>query len=140
MRTKQSRGREKEKIATICAPLTVTSPVITAKGFLSPQYTCDGVNINPSLDIAGIPEGAKSLAIIMDDVDARVQGDLESWWGFINGNDRLLPIIEFVIIFGSHPAAVEIREDVPHSPFYDPCPGGRIIVIHGNDLLFQQII
>ncbi len=34
------------------------------------QYTCDGKDINPPLDIDDIPMEAKSLALIMDDPDA----------------------------------------------------------------------
>lgn len=34
------------------------------------KYTCDGADVNPPLLIEGVPEAAKSLALIMDDPDA----------------------------------------------------------------------
>ena len=34
------------------------------------KYTADEEDINPSLEISGIPEGAKTLALIVDDPDA----------------------------------------------------------------------
>lgn len=52
--------------------LQVTSTAFTAGGMIPSQYTCDGANINPPLDIQGIPKGAKSLALIVDDPDAPV--------------------------------------------------------------------
>ncbi|MBI4130067.1 YbhB/YbcL family Raf kinase inhibitor-like protein [Candidatus Roizmanbacteria bacterium] len=34
------------------------------------QYTCDGANVNPSLEFTDIPPEAKSLALIVDDPDS----------------------------------------------------------------------
>jgi Raf kinase inhibitor-like YbhB/YbcL family protein len=34
------------------------------------RFTCDGLNINPPLDIGRIPEHTKSIALIIDDPDA----------------------------------------------------------------------
>jgi len=39
-------------------------------GGIPKKYTCDGENINPSLQIADIPQGTKTIAIIVDDTDA----------------------------------------------------------------------
>lgn len=34
------------------------------------QYTCNGVNVSPSLEWSGVPKSAKTLVIIADDPDA----------------------------------------------------------------------
>jgi len=41
-------------------------------------YSCRGQNTSPPLNIAGVPSGSKSLALIMHDPDA-VGGDFVHW-------------------------------------------------------------
>jgi Raf kinase inhibitor-like YbhB/YbcL family protein len=42
-----------------------------ARGEMIPsQYTCEGINISPALDIFNIPESTKSLALVVEDPDA----------------------------------------------------------------------
>jgi len=42
------------------------------------KYTCDGDNVNPPLTIEGVPEGTKSLVLIVDDPDATT-GTFDHW-------------------------------------------------------------
>lgn len=50
--------------------LTLTSSAFGDNGKIPSKYTCDGErDLNPPFSIAGVPEGAKSLAFIMDDPD-----------------------------------------------------------------------
>lgn len=51
-------------------PMTITSPSFVYDGTIPVRHTCDGQNISPPLGWAGIPAGAKSLALIVDDPDA----------------------------------------------------------------------
>lgn len=56
---------------------------LTSKDFLNNQqipkkFTCQGDDISPGLTIAEIPEGVKSLALIMDDPDAP-SGNFVHW-------------------------------------------------------------
>lgn len=51
-------------------PLTITSPDFSDGGDIPVRFTCDGDDINPTLIIKGIPEGTKSLALIVEDMDA----------------------------------------------------------------------
>jgi Raf kinase inhibitor-like YbhB/YbcL family protein len=52
------------------ATLSVTSSAFNAGGSIPRKYTCEGEDIAPPLEWSGIPAGAKSLALIVDDPDA----------------------------------------------------------------------
>jgi Raf kinase inhibitor-like YbhB/YbcL family protein len=49
---------------------SLSSSAFEDNGTIPSQYTCDGNNTSPPLAITGIPVNAKSLALIVDDVDA----------------------------------------------------------------------
>ncbi len=50
--------------------ITITSTAFNDGDMIPRDYTCDGENISPPLAWKGVPEGAKSLALIFDDPDA----------------------------------------------------------------------
>ncbi|MDB4978482.1 MAG: phospholipid-binding protein family [Candidatus Peribacteria bacterium] len=50
--------------------LSVTSTAFTSGTALPKDYTCEGTNIMPPLSFGSVPKDAKSLAILMDDLDA----------------------------------------------------------------------
>jgi hypothetical protein len=50
--------------------LALTSPVFSHNGPIPKIYTCQDKNISPALAWRGLPEGTKSLALIVDDPDA----------------------------------------------------------------------
>lgn len=50
--------------------LYISSPSFEYEGKIPEKFTCDGENINPALEIKGIPDNTRSLAIIMEDPDA----------------------------------------------------------------------
>jgi Raf kinase inhibitor-like YbhB/YbcL family protein len=55
------------------------------------KHTCDGEDVSPPLEWAGVPEGTKTLAIICDDPDAPM-GIWVHWVVFnIPGNTTQLP-------------------------------------------------
>ena len=50
--------------------MQITSPAFADNTPIPDRFTCQGDDINPPLDIAGVPEGTKSLVLIVDDPDA----------------------------------------------------------------------
>jgi len=50
--------------------MTLTSTAFAANGAIPSLYTCDGKDVSPPLSWAGLPDGTKSLVLIVDDPDA----------------------------------------------------------------------
>jgi Raf kinase inhibitor-like YbhB/YbcL family protein len=50
--------------------LTITSTAFEDGGAMATKYTCEGPDVSPPLAWDGVPEGAQSLALIVDDPDA----------------------------------------------------------------------
>jgi Raf kinase inhibitor-like YbhB/YbcL family protein len=50
--------------------LKISSPAFENGGEIPKQYTCDGANINPPLRIENVPSNTKSIALVLDDIDA----------------------------------------------------------------------
>ncbi|OGD63872.1 hypothetical protein A2160_01405 [Candidatus Beckwithbacteria bacterium RBG_13_42_9] len=96
--------------------MKVTSPVFTQEEQMPEDYTCDGENVNPPLNIVNLPAGTQSLAIIVDDPDSPA-GNFTHW-----------------LVWNINPQTKEIMEDsVPENAVvgtndfkkmeYDgPCP------------------
>ena len=59
--------------------MQITSPAFSNNGKIPLQYTCDGASARPDFSFSGVPESAKSLAIIMHDPDAPVPGGWTHW-------------------------------------------------------------
>jgi len=102
--------------------------ILTSQSFghnqsIPSKYTCDGENINPPLTTAEVPNGTKSLVLLMDDPDVprnlREDGMWDHW-----------------VIFNIPPSVAEIREgqepDGIHGKgssgnlgYHGPCPPDR---------------
>lgn len=50
--------------------LAITSPAFGDSKSIPARFTCEGDDISPPLEWAGVPDGARSLALIVDDPDA----------------------------------------------------------------------
>jgi Raf kinase inhibitor-like YbhB/YbcL family protein len=71
----------KEKQATY-KKMDVSSALFKQNDFIPRRYTCDGKNVNPSLNIDHIPKKSTTLAIVVDDPDASV----ETWVHWVMWN------------------------------------------------------
>ena len=58
--------------------LIITSPAFENNRLIPVKYTCDGDDVNPPLNIEGLPEETKSLVLIVDDPDAPM-GTWDHW-------------------------------------------------------------
>ncbi|MFO7913857.1 MAG: YbhB/YbcL family Raf kinase inhibitor-like protein [Desulfotignum sp.] len=63
--------------------MKLTSSAFVQGEKIPSKYTCDGDNVNPPLEITGVPHEAKSLVLIMDDPDVpknlREDGMWDHW-------------------------------------------------------------
>lgn len=50
--------------------MKITSTAFADEGMIPRRFTCDGEDVSPPLGWQGLPDGAKSLALIADDPDA----------------------------------------------------------------------
>lgn len=50
--------------------LSLTSPAFSQGDPIPREYTCDGDDVSPALEWSGVPEGTRSLALVVDDPDA----------------------------------------------------------------------
>ncbi|MEJ2592429.1 MAG: YbhB/YbcL family Raf kinase inhibitor-like protein [Candidatus Thiodiazotropha sp.] len=51
-------------------PMTITSDAFSEGGEIPTEYTCQGDDLSPRLQWDGVPDNARSLALIVDDPDA----------------------------------------------------------------------
>jgi len=61
-------------LMTVCGggamALTLNSSAFKQNGHIPSKYTCEGENTSPPLAWEGVPDGTKSLVLIIDDPDA----------------------------------------------------------------------
>jgi len=93
--------------------LRITSPAFQNNGVIPAKYTCDGDDVNPALNIEGIPREAKSLVLIVDDPDA----PMGTWVHWVVWNIPPRERIEENSVPG-----VEGLNDFRKNSYGGPCP------------------
>jgi Raf kinase inhibitor-like YbhB/YbcL family protein len=102
--------------ATTMGTLKISSTAFSNNGMIPAKYTCDGADVNPQLAIEGVPENAKSLALIVDDPDA----SRGTWvhWVVWNIDPKTKEIAEGSVPKGAQQGMSDFRK-----PDYGgPCP------------------
>jgi len=93
--------------------MNLTSPEFAQNGMIPKKFTCQGEDINPTLEISEIPEDAVSLVLINDDPDA--PGKTWDHW----------------IVFNIHPTEIIEENSIPgiqgknswgKNEYGGPCP------------------
>lgn len=96
--------------------LSISSSAFAANDFFPKKYTCDGEDVNPPLEITGVPTNARSLALIVDDPDA--PGGTWTHWTAWNISPETHEIPERSIPSG----AVEGMTSFGKPGYGGPCP------------------
>lgn len=103
--------------------MTLTSPAFTEGGEIPSKYTCEGENVNPELNISGVPENAKSLVLIMDDPDVpefvRKEKMFDHWVVYN------IPPTTTRIPENSQPKGTPGKNTNGDLNYYGPCPPDR---------------
>jgi Raf kinase inhibitor-like YbhB/YbcL family protein len=58
------------EIGEAALTLSIKSPAFSHLGDIPKRFTCEGSDVSPPLAWSGVPEGARSLALVVDDPDA----------------------------------------------------------------------
>ena len=88
---KKPLSSEKESADKFMDGLILKSSAFQNNGFIPKKFTCAGENINPPLEIGNVPEGARSLVLIMDDPDATDGVTWDHWllWNIPPGTQSI---------------------------------------------------
>ena len=120
-RTEDTGQITSSSISNMATPtLRLTSSAFENGGMIPARFTCDeDRTINPALSITGVPEAAKSLALIMDDPDVpkalKPAGVFDHWVLF-----NILPTTNGIPEGGS--AGVAGANGAGQNTYTGPCP------------------
>ena len=106
-------------------PLILTSPSFMHDRAISARHTCDGLNISPPLAWSGVPAGAKSLALIVDDPDAPDPAAPKmTWvhWVLYNIPTNASGLTEGVAVKGLPVGTLLGANDWRRADYGGPCP------------------
>lgn len=105
--------------------LKVTSSAFIQGGSIPTQYTCEGKNISPPLSWSGLPNNAKTVALIVDDPDAPDPAKprrVYVHWVIYNIPSQVSSLAENASKAGMPAGAVQGKNDWENPEYGGPCP------------------
>jgi hypothetical protein len=106
-------------------PLQLSSPAFSHQGEIPPRYTCEGQDTSPPLRFSGVPAGAKSLVLIVDDPDAPdPRAPKTTWvhWVLYNVPPGLSELPEGIAPAQLPAGTLEGLNDWKRTGYGGPCP------------------
>ena len=102
-------------------PMTITLPHFEGDEHIPTKYTCAGQNVSPEIKLNDIPEGTKSLAVIVYDPDAD-GGNFDHWliWN--------IPVTEDIA--ENTAPGTQGRNSEHKNTYTGPCPSSGIHNYH----------
>ncbi len=101
------------------ANIAISSPAFQNNQSIPSRYACDGANVNPPLKIENVPGGTKSLALVLDDIDAP-RGTYVHWIAW-----NISPAVKEIKENSVPQGAVQGLNDFKTNSYGGPCPPGR---------------
>lgn len=96
--------------------MQLSSPDFLSGDFIPEKFTCDGEGMSPTLEIRGVPDGAKSLVLMVDDPDS--PGGTFTHWLVWN----IPPNTERMVSGTLPPEAIEGQNSSRDYGYMGPCP------------------
>ncbi len=104
--------------------LSLELPSQKGRELMESVHTCDGNDVSPEITWSGVPEGAKSLALLMEDPDAPV-GTFFHWSIYnIRADETGLPA-ELPKSETTPSGHAQGFNDFQRIGYYGPCPPGK---------------
>ncbi len=110
-----------EKIAP--SEMSITSSDFVESGYIPSRYTCDGEQVNPTLEFNAVPLDARALVLIVEDIDAskitQPDGILDHWvvYDIPAYTEKVLPGEKLDGVYGKNS-----KGDLSYAP---PCPSDK---------------
>jgi len=98
--------------------MKISTTAFTHGQHIPQEYTCDGKDVNPPLAFDGVPRGAASLALVMNDPDA--PGSTWDHWVIWN-----MPPATTMLAEARVPPGVTGRNSWGKTRYGGPCPPDR---------------